>query len=376
MNKNSILIVDTQLNGHHILWLYLVGSVFLDNGFHVVLLVNSNQDAVLKRLDLLDVGFKEKVKIVYSSFDNKIILRKYWKEVVSIFNSFNCKEILFNNFDTIASKVFRYATFGVMPPLVLRGKISIIYHRPRPLDNSQSRYSTFWKKCGYNKLIRANYFKLIWLLDQHIVHNIHNDQVLFLPDPVKLSEVKAQLPEISCKNNDNIYLLQYGTGSARKGSYLLLTALEQTSNKNIHVWLVGVQEDRDTIELANKLQQMGVLTLVNRYVSEEEESWLFHNCDWVTIPYISHYGSSNILSKASKAAKPVIASDFGLIGKNVKHNNLGLLFKDSSRDDFVSLLNNLSYEYELFLLSNFKLFAEEYSYNRFKLSLSKLCHYS
>jgi len=53
---------------------------------------------------------------------------------------------------------------------------------------------------------------------------------------------------------------------------------------------------------------------------------IFSATDAVLLPYIHHYGSSGVLSRAAAAGKLVIASDEGLLARRVRDHGLGLLF--------------------------------------------------
>ena len=190
MNRPTILVVDTQLDGHHVLWLNMVGAVLLGQGYSVTLLVNHNVSEVLRRLELLDSKFSQLVTVVATQHSKKISLNKYWSEIVDVFLDYQCQEVIFNNFDTIASKVFRFSVFGIQPPVILKGKVSIIYHRPRPLDQTQGGFGNLWKRLGWRKLVRAGYFKYIWLLDQYLVDDvtkIDGVNCSFIPDPWRIS---------------------------------------------------------------------------------------------------------------------------------------------------------------------------------------------
>ena len=68
----------------------------------------------------------------------------------------------------------------------------------------------------------------------------------------------------------------------------------------------------------------------------------FRGCDFVLTPYLSHYGSSNVLALAARAGRPVLSSDFDLIGRRVRERHLGILFRDQSVDDLESKLRELS----------------------------------
>ena len=66
--------------------------------------------------------------------------------------------------------------------------------------------------------------------------------------------------------------------------------------------------------------------LVNRYVSVLEETELFAASDAVLLPYLNHFGTSGVLSRAMAAGKPVIVSDDQLLGRLVREHSLGFLF--------------------------------------------------
>jgi glycosyltransferase involved in cell wall biosynthesis len=66
--------------------------------------------------------------------------------------------------------------------------------------------------------------------------------------------------------------------------------------------------------------------LINRYVTVAEEKELFAASDVVLLPYLNHFGTSGVLSRAMAAGKPVIASNEQLLGRLVREHGLGLLF--------------------------------------------------
>jgi len=55
-------------------------------------------------------------------------------------------------------------------------------------------------------------------------------------------------------------------------------------------------------------------------------------CDWLLLPYRRHEGSSGLLTGAAAAGRPVIAADYGVIGKRVREAGLGLLYPHCSID--------------------------------------------
>lgn len=346
MNKHQIMIVDTELEGHHVLWLCLTAQVMLAGGCPVTMVVNQNLNAVVNRIRQIDATLPDKLKIIASPISKKTSVRDYFKEICRIFRGSNADKILFNNFDTIASKLFRLAALGYIPPRELWGKVAIIYHRPRPLDAGQRGFSVYWKRLGINKLIKSRFFSQIFLLDPLIVKQVFEKfsgmvDVNCIPDPWVADDSPAKMPPEFDFGDGNCKLLQYGVGDKRKGTELLLRALAGIEN-NLDVTLIiaGKQKDPVVREMVNNSRHRVVL--IDRFISNAEEKFLFEACDVVAIPYLSHYGSSNILSKAAQYQKPVLASDFHLIGRLVMENNLGVVFQNQNSRDLANKLRSLT----------------------------------
>jgi glycosyltransferase involved in cell wall biosynthesis len=72
--------------------------------------------------------------------------------------------------------------------------------------------------------------------------------------------------------------------------------------------------------------------LINRYVSEPEEKSCFAASDVVLLPYLNHFGTSGVLSRAMSAGKPVIVSDEQLLGRLTREQGLGWLFSSGDVD--------------------------------------------
>ena len=48
------------------------------------------------------------------------------------------------------------------------------------------------------------------------------------------------------------------------------------------------------------------------------------------LPYLNHFGTSGVLSRAMSAAKPVIVSDEQLLGRLTREHQLGFVFPSGS----------------------------------------------
>jgi len=66
------------------------------------------------------------------------------------------------------------------------------------------------------------------------------------------------------------------------------------------------------------------IILRNQFVAEEEVPLYFDIADVVLAPYQRHVGMSGILLWAAALGKPLLASDYGLMGELVRQRSLGI----------------------------------------------------
>ena len=84
-------------------------------------------------------------------------------------------------------------------------------------------------------------------------------------------------------------------------------------------------------ELLARLEGGGWALKVETFVPAEELMEYFSASDWVLLPYHKFRFSSGILANAIGAVRPVIAADYGRIGRDVARGRLGLLHLHGSR---------------------------------------------
>lgn len=266
------------------------------------------------------------------------------KAAAHCLDKISADEVFFPSLDDIASKCFRRAASGVMPPPNLKGKISGVYIRPRPLDRTQSGLNNAIKRHGFERLDVSGWFKHIFLLDEYLIKLIGLDakKFHFLPDPwgegceytKEQARDKLGLPRHQC-----IFLF-FGTASRRKGLSLLLDAFEKLPGQRDSFLLAAgkISDSHHEVSRMDNMAMNHTAKVYNRYVTEEEKNLCFYASDFIILPYISHYGSSGILAQASACLTPVIASDFHLLGKRVKTCGLGLTFRNGDASSLRSIL--------------------------------------
>ena len=77
------------------------------------------------------------------------------------------------------------------------------------------------------------------------------------------------------------------------------------------------------------------------FVKDEEIQQYFKVADYAFALYNKHFGMSAIMVRAAAAQKPLISSNFGLIGKIVEENELGITIDNDLKEKLVMLLNNV-----------------------------------
>lgn len=329
-----IMIFEPFLEGHHLSWLRYLSEDLLSAGHKLTLaldtgptsmdLLKSNLADVLPQVSLISV-FNEA-----GNFHGGGILQALSR----CLQKSGAQDAFLINLDHIASSCLRRAALGIMPPEVLRGRLSGVYFRPRFLANPAWPPGNILKVAGFHRLCRQRWFRHILLLDEDLLAvakaTYAGPAYHLLPDPwdgnFSLGRQEARtalgIPE------DRYVLLHFGIGDRRKGLHLTIQAmLESTPEERSFLLCAGkISRDRDIVEALRTLEERGMALVLNHYVSDAEADLCFSASDAVLLTYIKHFGSSGVLSLAAAAGKLVIASEEGLVGRRVRTNNLGLLF--------------------------------------------------
>jgi glycosyltransferase involved in cell wall biosynthesis len=337
-SQPHILIFEPRIKGHHLKWLRYITEDFIAAGFKLTLGVDWRTEyrkLVCNELSSLI----EKVNIL--SVYNKVgKLRKgsKLKALADCFAESGTQEVFVNNLDDIVSHCLRRASVGIFPPKILKGRVSGVYFRPRFLLNPVWPPGNLVKTIGFTRLLKKRWFKNIYLMDEYLFSRVQDrpiDQSFhFLPDPWSgdFSQPMDQAREILKIPLDKFVFLNYGIGDKRKGLHLVIQAMLEASHESRLFLLCAGQISRNsTIRSGlDKLENLGHAKVLNRYVSDVEETLCFCAADVVLLPYINHFGSSGVLSLAAGAGKMVVASDDGLVGKRVLEHKLGLLFSSGN----------------------------------------------
>lgn len=332
------MIFEPRTEGHHLSWLHYITEDLLSVGFKLTLAVDNNPKAktlireqfstLMENVDIIPV-FDQSGKYRYG---NKL------KTIACCMEKSGAEEVFLPNLDEITSNCLRFAALGIYPPRILKGSLSGVYHRPRSLKEPYWPLGNLIKTVGFYQLTKQCWFKNIYLVDEYLTKKVKNQYpntiIHFIPDPGcgDFSHTKEDAREVLGIPNDKFVFLNYGIPAKRKGLHIAVKTMVDISPESRFFLLCAGRIVRDPEVLNNleKLKERGNAITMDRYISDLEEKLCFCASDVVLLPYIKHFGSSAILSRAVAAGKMIIASDEGLIGKRVKEHKLGLLFESEN----------------------------------------------
>ena len=333
-----LLIFEPSLGGHHLSLLrYLTEDLLLAN-HRLTLCVDGREPAMEMYRDHLSDLLGEVA--VVSAYDSNGRVKGSTKLTALdvCFTQSGADHAFVNNLDEFASSMFRRAAVGRLPPRQLKGKLSGIYFRPRFLANPIWPMGNLPKQIGFDRLAKGGWFHRICLMDEYLFarHHQHYDLagLTFLPDPwcASFGMPAPQAREKLGIPAEKLVLLQYGTGTRRKGLHLAIQAiLSPECPDHWHLLCAGqMADDREMAGGLQTLAEKGKATVLNRYVTKAEEAICFDASDIVLLPYVHHFGSSGVLALSAAAGKMVVASDYGLVARRVREHHLGLCFQTGS----------------------------------------------
>lgn len=347
----SILVYEPRTEGHHPGWLTFVVEDLLHAGARLTLAVDLRPSSKAILQDYLGDMWGRVALLDANEGGPSIWAGARWKSLRNCLTRSQAERVFLCAFDEVASDLFRCAAFGWNPLASLSGKISGIYHRPRFLDKSKLSLGKILKHRGFSRIMRGSFFAQLLLLDEFLVPDLRKTYpeapLFFLPDPCPVDfpgdamEARARLGLPS----DKKVLLFFGVGSPRKGLGIAVDAVSSLPAESDTLLLVAGKQNLRGI-LRGKIEalvQRGRAQLIDRYVSSEEEKWCFQAADAVLLPYMNHFGTSGVLSRACATGKFVIASDEQLIGRLVRERGLGAVFTSGDSQSLASAI--LGYEH-------------------------------
>ena len=358
-STKNILIFEPDASGHHPGYLYHLILNFLQNDYTYKLIVLVSPDFFIKHPQILQKTISPRVqwlKFTESEFTD-------WKSPKSVFKRSVLEWDLFclyaKKYNALLG-FFMYVDYlqvAVLTQPAPPCPISGILFRPTlvnyPPTSLKERLNYWRKNITLQYFVRNKNLDSLFNLDSfatdYIEKNWNTDKVKFLPDPVQVypttktkSEVKLHL---GIDENRTVFLI-FGFLDSRKGISDVMAAIGEIAREKSQkgcLLIVGPWEknERKLFDVQfSKIKQSSDFQIVVKdvFVKDEDIQQYFKVADYALTLYHKHFGMSAIMVRAAAAQKPLISSNFGLMGRIVVENELGITVDNNLREKLEMLL--------------------------------------
>jgi glycosyltransferase involved in cell wall biosynthesis len=411
LTKSHIMLFDLATGGHHPSYILhivrywcnqklpnnldiVVSPKFLDEHNDIVKFVIDNDQ---KNIRFVPISWEE-----YSDWNSKssLLMRIFqeWRIYVKYATKLKADHGLLMYFDTLQLPII----LGAKSPCSFSG----IYFRPTLHYHTFDNYVPSWKdrlrewlkKIILSIVLCNSQLKFLFSLDPLAIKHIENfntkAKILHLPDPVEIYDVskvdESKVTQIKTRlgidSGRKVFLL-FGRISPRKGIYQLLEAisyLETDVANNLCLLIVGSSLPGDKLPVENQIKKISesvpVQIIINSdYIAEEDVHLYFSVADVILAPYQNHVGMSGILLLAAAAQKPVLSSNYGLMGHLVVDHQLGITVDSRFPSAIASAITTIIHDIDsgqtnFYNLSMMKEFAEQNSAVKFAhVLISNIC---
>ncbi len=345
----NILIFEPDASGHHPGYLFhLINNYLLsDYEYHLTVLVMP--EFIKKHPQIVQKTYSPKVRWITFT-DSEF---KEWKKPKNIFKrsvfewDLFCKYALKYEVSHGLLMYLDYLQFSILtqnpPPCPISG----ILFRPTlvnyPSENLKEKID-YWRKekmlkLVLNKKLVKNIFNLDSFATEYVKNKWSTSKMIFLPDPVQVYPSQNTLnsfrESLGIEENRKV-LLVFGFLDSRKGISEIMDAISKISSEQSKkgcLLIVGPWEESEKINFRLNLNKISESTdfqiiTIDDFVDEENIQQYFEITDYVLALYQKHVGMSAIVVRASASQKPVLAYNYGLMGKIIKENELGLIIKN------------------------------------------------
>jgi len=215
-----------------------------------------------------------------------------------------------------------------------------------------------WRKAFlYRRMLRNPALERVLSLDPFFAtyarsHYERGEKIQALPDPAlpPTRSVGASLPVQGFVPDGRIGFLLFGYLTERKGPLVVLEALARLPPRiasKVAVLFAGrvdpaLAEQLETSRRALAESQPDLwLRIEDRRLDEAELVDLVRVSDVVLAPYQRFVGSSGVLLWAARAGRPVLAQEFGLVGRLTRDHGLGVSVDSSDPFELARQIANM-----------------------------------
>lgn len=222
------------------------------------------------------------------------------------------------------------------------------YHKlPNYRPTLADRFRNFRKKLLLTQVLKNTELKQLYCLDEIAVQHMqqHLDSTVthrHIADSFTIYQTSEprqnQLRNQLQIEPDRTVFLLLGVLDRRKGVKELLQSLSlvpSPAGTKMCIVLAGKIADYQREEIKNIVDDLGrqsdiQVILHDEYIQDNQVQHYYDLSDVILATYQKHMGSSSALIRAALAQKPVLSSDYGLMGEIVRNRQLGITVDTAS----------------------------------------------
>jgi glycosyltransferase involved in cell wall biosynthesis len=351
---------------------------FADIHQDTVAVINRNKDL---QIDLVPISGAEATSLGsrHSGMSRAIRNVREWQLFCKYAKNLQTTHALIMYLDTCELPL----AMGMHSPCPFSG----IYFRPtvhyQMFDNYDPNFKDkvqHWRERSiWSRIFKHPQLRTVFCLDPFAVTALaaqhHHPKIIHLADPVQPypsmpSDLATLKTKLGIEAHRSVFLL-FGGLDERKGIYQLLEAIQLLTPELCQQLCLLLVGGTDPVQQATIHHQIAVicqhspLQAIEHYefIPETDVPTYFQLADAILAPYQRHVGMSGILLLAAAAGKPVLSSDYGLMGELARRYQLGLVVDSTKPTEIAKALATLLSTSPQTLAdpNQMKLFAEQNS---------------
>jgi glycosyltransferase involved in cell wall biosynthesis len=398
-NSPRLMLFDLSLRGHHGNYIqHLIDRAYqqgFEGAIDIVVLpqfAEIHQDAVATidcdkqpQIDLVPISAAEATSLGsrHSGLSRARRNLREWQIFCKYAKDLQTTQALIMYLDTCELPL----AIGMQSPCPFSG----IYFRPtfhyqmfaNYSPNRQDKRQHWRERFTLSRILNNPRLQTLFCLDPFAVTAIaaqhQTTKVVQLADPVQSYpsmplDLEALKTKLGIEAHRRVFLF-FGGLDQRKGVYQLLEAIQLLSPElceHLCLLLVGKPSPTDQVNIHQRVtalcQTRPIQTIEHyEFIPEADVPSYFQLADTILAPYQRHVGMSGILLLAAAAGKPVLSSDYGLMGELARQYQLGVAVDSTKPPEIARALATLlsASPQTLCNPSQMKLFAAQNSIDRY-----------
>lgn len=372
INHPHLLLFELSVGGHYPGYIQHLVRYWCGHNLTRKLTVVVSPKFIEQHGDVLEsaVGYETKVQFIPVTMEEEAALlprksplhrairaTQMWHLLCKYVTSIKASHCLVMYLDSFQTSL----ALGTKAPCPISG----IYFRPTFHYGTLTHYHPSWKdlvqqwreKLILPRILAHPQLQTVFCLDPLAIEPLRqfsrNNKVIQSPDPVQAyvhsEDDIADLRRTLRIKPDKLIFLMFGALDGRKGIHQLLEAalmLPPNLGQKLCLLFVGPLKPADNLLMQPRLTQLaetsGVqVVLQDTFIPDHEIQPYFQLADVILALYQRHMGMSAILARAATSGKPVLSSNYGLMGEITRLHDLGLTVDSTVPGDIAQRLIHL-----------------------------------